>query len=274
MNDGIETHRIDTNVGPLHVEVRGPAAAPAIVCWPSLYCDARTVDPLVEGLAPDHRVVVVDGPGHGQSGSSAGSCTLDDCADAAMTILDALGIQRAAWIGPAWGGHVGVMAARRHRDRLAGLVILNAPMSPWRGKRRALMRLTYALLWIFGPRSFVASLVADKMIGPSAPDRARLVRVVADALRRCDRRGLLDAARSAMFARGDTVPLLPEVRVPTIFFAGAEDGLFPVEEARAQAGRIPDCRFVVVERSAHQSALEAPAQVLPIVRDAIATWLA
>jgi pimeloyl-ACP methyl ester carboxylesterase len=135
------------------------------------------------------------------------------------------------------------------------------------------MRLTYALLWTFGPRAFVASIVADKMIAPRARDRARLVAVVADALRRCDRRGLLESARSAMFARGDTVPLLPEVRVPTLFFAGAEDALFPIEEARAQAGRIPDCRFVVVERSSHQSALEAPAEVLPLVRDAIAKWL-
>jgi pimeloyl-ACP methyl ester carboxylesterase len=260
---------IPTKIATLHVEVRGDG--PAIVCWPSLYCDARTLDPLVEDLARDHRMVVIDGPGHGQSGAPTRRFSLDDCADAAMEVLDALGIHRAVWLGAAWGGHVGVAAARRHGERLSGLVLLNAPMAPWRGGRLWLMRLTYALLAVFGPRSFVARLVADKMIAQGAePGRAALVETVVAALRRCDKRGLLLAARSAMFERGDLVPLLPEVRVPTLFVAGSEDAIFPVEEARAQAARIPRCRFVVVERSSHQSALEAPERVLAVVREALA----
>jgi pimeloyl-ACP methyl ester carboxylesterase len=38
------------------------------------------------------------------------------------------------------------------------------------------------------------------------------------------------------------------------------------------AAAIPRCRFAIVERSAHQSALESPEQVVPLVRDAIAGW--
>jgi pimeloyl-ACP methyl ester carboxylesterase len=76
-----------------------------------------------------------------------------------------------------------------------------------------------------------------------------------------------------MFHRGDLVPLLPQVGVPTLFLTGAEDSLFPVDEARAQASRIPRCRFAVVERSSHLSALEAPERVVPAVRQALAEWL-
>ena len=262
---------VETPVGKLHVESRGEG--PVVLIWPSLYCDARTVEPVAADLARDHRVVVVDGPGHGGSGPSPCPFTMEDCADAAMKVLDELGARRATWIGAAWGGHVGVVAARRYRERIAGLVLLNAPMAKWRGGRLALMRLTYALLWLFGPRSFVARMVADKMIAAEAgPDRAALVGEVADALRRCDRGGLLMAARSAMFERGDLVPLLSDVRVPTIFFTGAQDSLLRVHEARDQAGRIPECRFVVVEASSHQSALEAPQRVLPAVREELARW--
>ncbi len=132
---------------------------------------------------------------------------------------------------------------------------------------------TWLFLGSFGPRSFVASMIADKMISRTvAPDRAVLVETVTAALRRCDKRGLLMAARSAMFERGDTVPLLAEVRVPTVFCTGAEDSLFPVEEARRQASMIPRCRFVVVEKSSHQSALESPARVLSVVREALTEW--
>jgi pimeloyl-ACP methyl ester carboxylesterase len=76
-----------------------------------------------------------------------------------------------------------------------------------------------------------------------------------------------------MSGRGDIVPLLSKVRVPTLFFTGAEDGLFPVEEARSQAALIRGCKLVVVERSSHQSALEAPDQVLPVLRGELGRWL-
>lgn len=261
---------IATRVGSLHVESQGHG--PAVLCWPSLYCDALTLKPLVRDLSRDYEVLVIDGPGHGGSSCSSARLTLDDCADAAIQVLNACGISRAIWIGAAWGGHVGVAAARRHRERLVGLVVLNAPMTPWRGGRLVLMRLTYALLWLFGPRSFVAEMIADKMVAPSVPDRQLAVTVIASALRRCDKRGLLRAARSEMFERGDLVPALSDIEIPVLFMTGANDPLFSVKEARCQAAAIPRCQFVIVERSAHQSALESPEQVLPIVRNTIAEW--
>jgi 3-oxoadipate enol-lactonase len=261
---------IATNVGSLHVEERG--RGPAVLCWPSLYADARSLDTVATALAPTHRVLVVDGPGHGKSEAVTRPYSIDDCADAGMEILDALGEKRATWIGSAWGGHVGVAAALRHAHRLDGLVILNSPMTPWRGKRRALMRLSQALLTIFGPRSFVASIIANKTFAPSAPNRDALVLGARLAIERCDPQGLRAAMRSAMFERQDLVPRLPDVKTPTVFFAGTEDGIFPLDEARAQAALIPGCRFVAVERSAHQSAAERPDVVLPILEEALATW--
>lgn len=257
--------RVVTKVGTLHVEERG--RGPAVFCWPSLFADARTLDVVADALAPDHRVVVVDGPGHGRSGPPPSAFSLADCAAAAMQIFDALGITRATWIGSAWGGHIGVVAALHHPERLERLVVLNAPMEPWRGRHRALMRLSQALLALFGPRSFVATMIADKSIAPSAAGRAAMVATVEAALRRCDARGLRVAMASAMFGREDLVPRLGEVRVPTVFFAGTDDALFPLALARAQAAAVPRSRFVPVERSGHHSAIERPDVVLPILRE-------
>jgi 3-oxoadipate enol-lactonase len=258
--------RVATKLGVIHVEERGQG--PAVFCWPSLFADARTLDVVVDALAPDHRVVVVDPPGHGKSGAPTSAFSLADCAAAAMQILDELGIPRATWIGTAWGGHVGVAAALGHRHRVERLVVLNAPMAPWRGRRLALMRLSQALLALFGPRSFVARMIADKSIAPSAgPRRSEMVGAVEAALRRCDARGLRVAMASAMFGREDLGPRLAEVRVPSVFFAGADDELFPIELARQQAAAVPGSRFVVVQRSGHHSAIERPDVVLPILGD-------
>jgi hypothetical protein len=100
---------VDTLVGQLYVEERGAGAV--LLCWPSLFCDSRTLQPIIDEFARDHRVIVIDGPGHGKSGSSGRRFSLADCADAAMRVLDAMNVERATWIGAAWGGQVGVFAA-------------------------------------------------------------------------------------------------------------------------------------------------------------------
>ena len=266
MSTAALTQSISTGLGPLHVEDRG--TGPAVLAWPSLYCDARTLDRVVEDLANDHRVVVIDGPGHGGSAPRTSAFTFDDCANAAVEVLDTLKIPRAIWFGAAWGGGVGLAAALQHPQRLLGLAMVNAPLRPWRAGGYALMRLTYALLWMFGPRSFVAGLIADKTVAPNAgPDRGAIVAAAVAALNRCDRRGLLVAAHSVMFNRPDFLPLLPKVSVPTLLMTGAEDSLFPPAEARTLADAIPNCRFVVLERSAHQSPLEVPGDVSAAIRD-------
>jgi pimeloyl-ACP methyl ester carboxylesterase len=126
------------------------------------------------------------------------------------------------------------------------------------------------LLGVFGPRSFVARMIADKGIARSVgPNRDAIVACFEEALHRCDPRGLSVAMKSAMFRRENLLPRLHEVRVPSIFFAGTEDDIFPLEEAREQASAIQTCRFISVERSAHHSAVERPDVVLPIVREAL-----
>jgi pimeloyl-ACP methyl ester carboxylesterase len=262
------SRRVQTKLGVVHVEDRG--SGETVFCWPSLFADARTFDVIAEDLARDHRVLVVDGPGHGQSEPASEIFSLADCADAAIQILDDAGITRTTWIGAAWGGHVGVAAALRHPERLERLVLLNVPMAPWRGRRRALMRLSQMLLYVFGPRSFVARIISDKAVARSAgPNRDAIVASLEQALGRCDPRGLAVAMKSAMFRREDLLPRLHELRLPTLVFAGTEDDIFPLEEARSQVSTIQSCRFVAVERSAHYSGVERPDVVLPIVREPV-----
>src|SRR5215218_2131236 len=137
-------HRLETSLGPLHVESHG--SGPTLVCWPSLFCDVRTLYPLVDEFARDHRVLLIDGPGHGRSGGGTRSFTMSEAAAAAMQVLDGLGVKRAAWIGSAWGGHVGAVAALEHPARVRALVTMNAPFGEWTGRARIMNVMLY---WAF-----------------------------------------------------------------------------------------------------------------------------
>jgi pimeloyl-ACP methyl ester carboxylesterase len=261
--------RIQTDIGRLHVERLGQG--PTVLCWPSLFCDGRTLRPLADELGRDHQLLIVDGPGHGRS-EGRGRPALEDCADAGIRVLDAVGAGPSIWLGAAWGGHVGVVAALRHPDRLRALVTMNAPMGARSGARRALFWSTWWMLRLFGRPRALARKIASTQIAPALlAARPDLIDPIVDCIVRSERGPFLAAVRSAMLDRPSLVPRLGAVRVPTLFITGAEDPLLPVAVAREQAAAIPGARFEVVPGTAHQSPWESPGQVLPLVRAFLST---
>jgi pimeloyl-ACP methyl ester carboxylesterase len=257
--------RVRTGVGELYVEKAG--SGPAVLCWPSLFCDGRTLSALANELALDHCVLVVDGPGHGRSGSPAARFTFEESAAAAISVLDAAGLPRAAIVGSAWGGHVGVQVALSFADRLSGLVVMNAPLEAWAGLQRLKMWASYQAFRLLGARDFLVDAVAAAMLSEEFrardPQRAGLI---VDCLKSSPQDGLALAMRCAMLDRPSLVGRLPEIRVPALFIAGDRDPLFPVEMARRQALAVPGARFEVVEGTAHLSAMEDPERVSALVR--------
>jgi pimeloyl-ACP methyl ester carboxylesterase len=59
--------------------------------------------------------------------------TMEECAAAASTVLDVLGISEPVdWVGNAWGGHVGVIFATTSPARCRTLVTLGTPVQAYR----------------------------------------------------------------------------------------------------------------------------------------------
>ena len=104
-NEGavVEERRVETLVGPLAVRVRGQG--PTAVLWHSLFVDERSWGRVENELATQRRLVMITGPGHGASGDPGRRYTLDDCAEAARAVLDAVAPDEPVdWLGNAWGG--------------------------------------------------------------------------------------------------------------------------------------------------------------------------
>ena len=126
---------IDTKLGRLHVEVDGEG--PAAVLWHSLFVDSRSWSRLRGLLREDRRLVLIDGPGHGKSGSPSADFDLDDCAEAATDVLDAVGVQKPVdWLGNAWGGHVGLTLAAKSPDWCRSVATISTPVQALSRRQR------------------------------------------------------------------------------------------------------------------------------------------
>jgi pimeloyl-ACP methyl ester carboxylesterase len=78
-------------------------------------------------LLPDHHVVALDLAGHGDSGRRA-DYDPEVWADELVGVADATGLDRPVLVGHSMGGFVSIVAAARHPDRWAGVVIVDSPV--------------------------------------------------------------------------------------------------------------------------------------------------
>lgn len=247
-----------TPVGDLHVEILG--SGPPAVLWHSLFVDSGQWDRVRPALSKERTLVLVDGPGHGRSGPPPDRFTLDDCAAAAARALAALDLPAVDWLGNAWGGHVGLVAAARYPGLLRSLVSVAAPIAPLRGAERLRVGALVAAYRLAGPVPPLANAVVEAMLAPEVRRRdPQAVHTVRDAVAGADRRAMVRAMRSAMLGRPDLSDLLDRIGTPTLFLAGDDDPLYTLAHAAAAAGSVADGRSGVISGSRHLPPLENPA---------------
>lgn len=254
----MDEYTVDTAVGALRVEVTG-TGTPAVL-WHSLFVDNRSWDRMVPALAGQRRLILITGPGHGSSGDPGRRYSLEECATAAVTILDRLGITEAVdWVGNAFGGHVGFLFAARSPQRCRSLIAFSTPTAALTAKERARTYLLLALYRLFGPIRPVVQGTTAVLLSPHtrASDR-EAVQLVHDCLKRANRAGLRNAITSISLHRQDLDDVLPHVPAPTLIVTGTDHHGFTPDQARAAARLLPAGSVAIVPDAAYLLPLEAP----------------
>ena len=101
---------------------------PALVLLHGFTGSASSWDPvLIDDLGKAPRTIIaVDLPGHGGSPLPGPGDRLGEVADAAVSVLDERGIERADWLGYSLGGRAALHVVLRHPDRVNRLVLEGA----------------------------------------------------------------------------------------------------------------------------------------------------
>ncbi len=128
---------IEVAGGVLHVVDIGPrdAAAPPVVMLHGASSNLEAMRrPLGDLLAKNHRVILIDRPGHGWSTRRHLKDSMPEVQGRMIDeALAKLGIGEAVLVVHSWSGALGARMALDHRGRVAGLVMLAPVTHPWRG---------------------------------------------------------------------------------------------------------------------------------------------
>lgn len=182
--------------------------------------------------------------------------TLQDMAQDALGILDALGVARAHLVGVSMGGMVSQRIAATAPGRVLSLTSImsssGAPNLP--GPSPEVSR-----AMVTRPRSQLPEDVVDhtleifRLIGsPAYPqDLPAFRQHLLDGVQRSYHRAGVSRQLLAIMADRDRHTLLPRVVCPTLVMHGAADPLVPVACGKDTAARIPGARFESIAGMGH-----------------------
>ncbi len=199
--------------------------------------------------------------------------TLEDMADDAAGLLDAIGVAKAHIVGSSNGGAVAQTLAIRHPSKIATMISVMATSG-----RRGLPRPTGDVAeWLAKPRnpSGTRDGAMDEAISTShligSPGFPRNEAEIRDRAGQLYDRSFYPAGNSrhllASIASGDSrVAKLSEISAPTLVIHGRDDPLVPLGCAEDVQKSIPGAQILVIDGMGH----DYPDGAVPTIADAIA----
>jgi pimeloyl-ACP methyl ester carboxylesterase len=204
------------------------------------------------------------------AGDAKPAYTLDDLADDAVGVLDALGIRAAHIVGASMGGFIAQLVAINHPDRVQSLTSImsgpggedTVPPTPEAG---AVLVITPGATREEQLEQGV--MIRRVLVGDGNPFDEAAERRRSERLH--DRSYYpVGTGRQlvAILAAKSRIPALAGVRVPTLVVHGLDDPLIPIENGRRVAAAVPGARMIELEGTGH----DLPQRHWQRVADAIA----
>ncbi|MCX6101559.1 MAG: alpha/beta fold hydrolase [Candidatus Bipolaricaulota bacterium] len=243
------SYAINGNVH-IHYEVEGKGPALVLHHWTFSSLDAWYELGYADALAPERRLILIDSRGHGESDAphGEGAYRPEPRVADVVTVLDALEIPVAAFFGYSMGGWICFACAKWAPERFSAFLL--------GGQHPYAQTMSGAREWLrVGEEEGAGAFIDlwEREVGPLRPaERERM--------RSFD----FTAMRAAAQDRGSLEPTLPEIRVPCLLFAGANDEVHGL--ADRAAAQIHSARFVSLPDLNHAEVMARSDLVAPMVR--------
>jgi 3-oxoadipate enol-lactonase len=197
-------------------------------------------------------VIALDLPGFGKAPVEE-TWTVDSAADqvaAAVSGTIVLG-------GLSLGGYVAMAFARRHPERLAGLILADTRSDPDDDAGKVNRDRLIALTKEFGPSKVYEAMIPKLLCDETRANRREVVEELKRIAARQTAAGVIGGLK-ALRDRPDATPELSKIKVPTLILVGDQDAVTPPVLAEAINRNIPGSKLVVIPGAGHLSNLENP----------------
>ncbi|HEX3369470.1 MAG TPA: alpha/beta hydrolase [Candidatus Cybelea sp.] len=242
----------------IDARVNGRQHRNAVVLIHGFPLSASIFDAQSQALEREFCVVRPDLRGFGASSSPDGPYLMETLAADVALVLDALGIERAAFAGHSLGGYVALAFARMFSERVERLALIASRLradtpEEARGRRELADRADR--------EKSIEPIVEAIVPRLLAPQTVRAEPQIAEKVYRISRgNDPVGAAATlrGMALRAPAEDIAQDLDVPVLVVAGANDTVVDEEEARTITRHFPRGELTICARSAHLPMLENP----------------
>jgi 3-oxoadipate enol-lactonase len=255
MNQDFETQIICTPKVDLAVHCLGSSEGPAVLMAHSILSSSMMWMEQAHLLAAcGFRVICADTRGHGASASTSGPYSMQDLVDDHISILDALEIERAHYIGLSLGSMSGFGLGAQHPSRLISLLLCDgradmpaAAGAPW-DERIELAQKEGTLA--------LALATTERWFGvPFTQAHPEIQKAFCDTIASTSVQGFCGCARAIQGL--NFLPQAHTISVPTTLLVGANDGPLP-DANKALQGVIANSKLELIANSGHLPNIDNP----------------
>jgi pimeloyl-ACP methyl ester carboxylesterase len=253
---GVRTHVRDT--GP---SAGNPDAIPLILIHGSLE-SLHVWDDWAKALAPRARVITVDLPGHGLTGTWArDEYTIDAYADFIEVLADTLHLDRFALGGHSMGGAVAWNFASTRPERVSHLILVDSSGYPGTGAvplsiRIARLPVIGGIGIFFKPDQLARRTLLEVYANPAMVTPERVKRYAELQRFPGNRHATLERVRTQEALDPTT---LKRLDVPTLIIWGAQDRWVPPANGFRFQADIKGSKLSIFEKAGHNPMEEQPA---------------
>ena len=233
--------------GTICYEERGNG--PALLFLHGWTLDQRLWQPQLKAFSGQYRVITIDRRGFGNSTAPPDlDCEPEDI----LRLLDHLKISRCALVGMSQGGRIALRFARRHPEKLSGLVLQSAPLDDFLPPPRKEERIPlnhYAELVRTGNLEEMKRLWAGHPIMHG--EKGSVGKLIAEILADYQGRDLLAPRKPPTSSTPPLAGELDRIATPTLIINGERDTDWLKLVGRVLAYGLPGARRLVIEGAGH-----------------------
>ena len=242
-----------------------------VIPWGSLGEDPRMAR-FLRRLASFARLVIFDRRGVGQSDpiSMADPPTIEQWTSDVISVMDAVGSERAFVVGGDLGGQIAISFAATHPQRVEGLILVNTfPCGtataeiPWGAQPEDIAHMLGGIETMWGQGYPPAEVLAPSL---DADDPFQ------DWVQRAQTSGASPSSARTILAMScdtDLCGILPSIRVPTLVMHTQGNRMASVENGRYLASHIPGATYVELPGSDHPICLSDAEQIADEIEELV-----
>lgn len=214
-------------------------------------------DDFTTPLLPKLRIISIDLPGHGLSGSHMTNNSIEFSSEIAKEVLDICKVETACIVGHSMGGYIAIEAVKRYPKRFTSLVLMHSgPLADTEEKKIDRDR-EIALIHKTKLQVIVKMGIPKMFAHENLRKLDEKIFEIVEIAETHDPEGIV-ASLEGLKTRQDNTEFLRNYDSPLLLVLGMHDYHIPMEKANLLIDLLSKAEKLVLEHSGHIGFLEEP----------------